>query len=153
MHERRGLYHRVMRIAWVVVVVACNSSEVAREATEKVDRENREMQVQIDRMLAPYHDAIVAFLTATSKKDFAAAYSQLAPVYTNMITREQFVERIAANKNLERVHEIKIRRSSSTQGTTTVECFFGDLGAAKVTFVGTKISAISIAGTPALPQP
>ena len=130
------------------------SPEEQKAADEQRDRELAE---EIERTLLPYRHAIEAFLTATASGDFDAAYGMLAPAYTNMVTKEAFVERIKDNKNFQKRVEVKILRTSAQAGTTHARCVLGELGFAEIDFstAGStpKISSIKLGGMQALPSP
>jgi hypothetical protein len=129
------------------------SPEQQRAADEKRDRD---LQEEIARSMAPYQNAIEAFFAATSQGDFAAAYGQLAPSYTNMVDEKAFAERMKSNKNFRTKVEVKILRTTAQAGTTRARCILGELGLAEIDFntaSGTpKISSVQIGGMQALPS-
>jgi hypothetical protein len=140
-----------------LVVVACNAEPERVDPKPNDQKLHDDIQEQVNRTLARYRNVITDFLTATAAKDYGKAYDMLAASYRNMVPREHFVARIATNKNFETVHDVTVRRTRSSGGSTTAECFFGDLGRADIAFFETKggprISGITLNGTPALPSP
>jgi hypothetical protein len=123
------------------------------------DRDKRveDLKNAIRAQREPYMKTIADFLDATSKKDFERAYGLMAPSYTNMVTREQFVAGIATNKNFERQVVLDVYKTTNMSGTFTITCTFGDLGRAEISLIdtanGPRISAIVIGGIAALPLP
>jgi hypothetical protein len=150
------------RSSWLLVaasvVFGCAKSGPSPEEQKAADeKRDRELQAEIARAHEPYQRAIEAFLRETSSGNFEAAYGQLATPYTNMVTKEAFVERVKTNKNFQKLVEVKILRTSAQAGTTRARCILGELGLAESVFStssGTpKISSIEIGGVQALPSP
>ena len=141
-----------------VALVGCAKSGPSPEEQKAADEQrDRELQAEIELAILPYQHAVEAFLTATAAGDFGAAHDMLAPAYTNMVTKEAFVERIKSNKNFQKRVEVKILRTSAQAGTTHARCVLGELGFAEIDFStasGTpKISSIKLGGMQALPSP
>lgn len=146
-------------LAAVLVLAGCSDRDEERA------RRDRELQAEIAQHLERYRKVIEAFLAATSSGAYDRAYEMLAPSYTNMVTKERFIERIRENRNFAKPIVVEVQRTVASRGTLTAECRFGELGAANVSFAvaltlsgaeppqGPRISAITIGGMPALPTP
>jgi len=136
----------------LLAVVGCRGA-----ADKDKQKQIEDLKTAIRAQREPYMKTIADFLDATSKKDFDRAYGYLAPSYTNMVSREQFVAAIATNKNFERVVALDVYKTTNMSGTFTITGAFGDLGRAEISLIdtpsGPRISAITLGGTAALPAP
>jgi len=145
-------------LAGLTVAAGCAKPGPSPEEQARADeKRNRELQAEIAAVHLPYGKAAEAFLGATASGDFERAYGLLAASYTNMVTREAFVERAKTNKNFGTAHPVKVLGTSTQGGVTKARCIVGDLGLWEITFAnpagGPRIAGISIGGTPALPGP
>jgi len=117
----------------------------------------RQVSAEVAASHERYRVAAQSFIDAIARGDTAAAYEKLAPSYTNMVSAESFAARIVKNRNFSQPLAVKVFGTSSTAGTTRARCVLGDLGLTEIVFAerqdGPRISALSIAGAPALPPP
>lgn len=138
--------------------LACAKPGPSPEEQARLDLEReRKLNAEIEASMAPLRAAAEDFLRATSSGELDRAYGLLAPAYTNMVTKESFVERAKANKNFSRALTVKVLRTQTQAGTTKARCIVEDLGLWEITFAAgagvPKISGITIGGMPALPPP
>jgi len=143
---------KMLALVLLAMLVSCKV-DTDKDKAKRIE----EIKASIRAQREPYMKTIADFLDATSKKDFDRAYGLLAPSYTNMVTREQFVAAMATNKNFERQVVLDVFKTTNMSGTFTITCAFGDLGRAEISLINTpngpRISAIMLGGTNALPSP
>jgi hypothetical protein len=158
--ERTSPYARAMpllsRGQWIccwVWVVACARAE----PQPRDDTDNDRVMAEVAAVHARYQAVLEPFLAALAARQPAAAYALLAPVYQNMVSEVSFARRIGQNKNFAQAPSVKVLSTSSQAGTTKARVILGALGLAEVTFLegpaGPRISALTLAGSPALPLP
>jgi len=145
-------------VSLFALAVGCAKPGPSPEEQARADeKRNRELQEEIAAAHLPYQKAAEAFLTATGSGDFESAYGLLAASYTNMVSKEAFVERAKTNKNLAKALSVKVLGTRTQAGTTHARCVVGELGLWEITFLnpagGPRIAGITIGGMPALPGP
>lgn len=124
------------------------------ESPSRSDRESA-----IEDSFAPYKRAIEEFFRATSSGELDRAYDLLSPSYTGMVSRQAFVAAIAGNRSFQQAvpaARVDIFQTTAQAGVTSARGLLGEVGRAEVFFTdqpeGPRISAVTIAGMPALPS-
>lgn len=145
-------------VTLLVLAVGCAKPGPTPEEQARADAEqNQRLQAEIAAAHLPYGRAAEAFLDATASGDFERAYGLLAPSYTNMVSKEAFVQRAKTNKNFSRALSVKVLSTRTQAGTTHARCVVGELGLWEFTFAnpegGPRVAGITIGGMPALPGP
>jgi hypothetical protein len=135
----------------------CLSACPEQPAPPQDDADQQRLMAEVDAIHARYRTVIDGFWSALATGQAASAYALLAPAYRNQVSEESFVRRIARNQNFARAPSVKVLGTSSQVGSARVRCVLGEPGLGEVFFVegpaGPRISALNIAGAPALPQP
>jgi hypothetical protein len=137
---------------WVVALACARAEPLPQD-----DTDNASVMAEVAAVHARYQAVLEPFLAALAARQPATAYALLAPVYQNMVSEASFARRIGQNQNFARAPSVKVLSTSSQAGTTKARVVLGALGLAEVTFMegpaGPRISALTLAGTPALPLP
>jgi len=144
-------------VSSVLLAIACARAQPDAEEAARAEADHQRMLAQVEATHARYRAVLEAFLQALAARQPDAAYALLAPVYQHGVSQASFAQRIAHNENFAQAPPVRVLGTSSQAGLTKVRAVLGQLGLAEVSFVegagGPRISALTLAGAPALPLP